>query len=156
MPGGCGIASVSPKGLQMIREHEKFVPHVYICPTGHPTIGYGHVIRPTDQFTHPLTPTAGEAMLRTDVDRFTLGVLKQAKRVPTQPQLDAMVSFAFNVGLEAFGDSTLLKKFNAGDMTGAADEFKRWVYGTVDGEKQELAGLKKRRASERARFMEAG
>jgi len=66
----------------------------------------------------------------------------------TQGQNDAVVSFSFNVGLDQFADSTLLKKLNAGDYAGAANEFQRWNKG---GGKV-LPGLVKRREAERKLF----
>lgn len=68
----------------------------------------------------------------------------------TQHEFDALVDFTFNVGCGAFRGSTLLRKVNAGDMTGAANEFPKWIYA---GGKP-LRGLVKRRADERALFME--
>lgn len=68
-------------------------------------------------------------------------------RVPlTDHQRAAFVSFAFNVGTGAFCKSTLVRKANAGDITGACAELSRWVM--ADG--RELPGLVKRRAAERA------
>ncbi len=74
----------------------------------------------------------------------------------TQGQFDALVSFAYNVGAdidadslaEGLGDSTLLRKVNAGDFVGAADEFLKW--NKNDG--KVMLGLKRRRAAERALF----
>ncbi|MEC3991234.1 lysozyme [Proteus mirabilis] len=67
--------------------------------------------------------------------------LLQNDFIKTQQQVDALIkvplddytkaalySFAFNVGATAFARSTLLKKLNAGDRTGACEEIKRWVY----------------------------
>jgi len=66
----------------------------------------------------------------------------------TQHQFDAMVSFAYNVGLGNFGSSTLLRKHKAGDYAGAAAEFARWnkAAGKV------LPGLVRRRAAEAALY----
>lgn len=70
----------------------------------------------------------------------------------TQHQFDALVDFTFNVGCGNFRGSTLLKKLNQGDVSGAANEFPKWQYagGKV------LAGLVRRRAAEKALFLEAG
>lgn len=67
----------------------------------------------------------------------------------TQDEFDALVDFAFNLGIGALAGSTLLKKLNAGDIEGAADEFLKWDHagGKV------LAGLTKRRQGERALFL---
>jgi len=62
----------------------------------------------------------------------------------TQGQFDALVSFAFNLGIGALAKSTLLKKHLVGDYAGAAREFAKWKFG---GGKV-LAGLVKRRAAE--------
>jgi len=53
--------------------------------------------------------------------------------------------------LGALQKSTLLKKLNAGDYAGAADQFKRWIY--ADG--VPLHGLEIRRDKERALFLKA-
>lgn len=79
-----------------------------------------------------------------------------AGRPTTQGQFDALVSFAYNAGLdmdgdgkaEGLGDSTLLRKHKAGDYAGAAAEFPKWIFN--DGKK--LAGLERRRAAERALY----
>ena len=79
------------------------------------------------------------------------------KREPTAYQLAALISFAYNVGLdidtdtkaEGLGDSTLLRKFNVGDIQGAADAFRGWVY--AGGQKSN--GLARRREAERALFL---
>lgn len=64
--------------------------------------------------------------------------------------LDALVSFAFNVGTHAFEISTLRRKLNREEYLDAADEFLRWVY--AGGRK--LRGLVRRREAERALFLE--
>lgn len=67
----------------------------------------------------------------------------------TQCQFDALVSFCYNLGAKALSTSTLMRKLNAGDTFGAADEFLRWnkAGGKV------LAGLTRRREAERALFL---
>jgi lysozyme len=66
----------------------------------------------------------------------------------TQHQFDAMVSFAYNVGVGNFQSSTLLRKHKAGDYAGAAAEFAKWnkAAGKV------MAGLTRRRAAEAALY----
>ncbi|EDV9112271.1 lysozyme, partial [Salmonella enterica subsp. enterica] len=66
-----------------------------------------------------------------------------------QNQFDALVSFVFNVGRQAFSDSTLLKKLNEGNYRAAADQFTRWVY---DNDKF-VQGLYNRRVAERDLFL---
>lgn len=89
-----------------------------------------------------------DARLASDVDRFMAGVSKALTRTPTPNQLGAMTSLAYNIGVSAFSGSTLVKKFNAGDIKGAAAEFDRWnrAGGKV------MQGLSNRRADERKLF----
>ena len=67
-----------------------------------------------------------------------------------QNQFDALVSLVFNIGETNFRNSTLLRKLNAGDYEGAADEFPRWKYQN----KKVLRGLVRRRAEEMELFLE--
>jgi lysozyme len=67
----------------------------------------------------------------------------------TQGQFDALVDFVFNLGASQFLHSTLLRKHKAGDYSGAAKEFGRWVHdnGRV------LPGLVIRREKERKMYV---
>jgi len=83
------------------------------------------------------------------VAEFGTGVAAAIGDAPTsQHQFDAMVSFAYNVGLANLRSSTLLKKHKAGDYAGAAAEFAKWnkAAGKV------LPGLVRRRAAEAALY----
>lgn len=134
----------------IIREFEGLSLNAYPDPAsgGDPfTIGYGATgpgIRPGVTWSL----SQAEARLADDVQRFMDGVSALLKIRPTDSQLAAMTSLAFNVGLSAFAKSTLLRKFNAGDVRGAAAEFGRWVY--ASGKK--MKGLERRRAAERKLF----
>ncbi len=74
---------------------------------------------------------------------------------PTQQQLDALVSIAFNEGASAIGHSTLMMHFNRGEIEDAANQFQFWRY--VRDPKTaalvESAGLVRRRAAERQIFL---
>lgn len=90
-----------------------------------------------------------EARLAEDVAKFSTGVTAAIGDAPTaQHQFDAMVSFAYNVGLANLKSSTLLKRHRAGDYAGAAAEFWKWnkAAGRV------MAGLTRRRAAEAALY----
>lgn len=105
----------------------------------------------------PLTATwdkeKADRLFARDLAAFEAGVNMLLNGAPTtQNQFDALVSFAYNVGLdidddniaEGLGDSTLLKKHLRGDYAGAKAAFASWVYN--DGKK--LNGLIRRRAAE--------
>jgi lysozyme len=82
---------------------------------------------------------------------FELGVRAAITAGMRQEQFDGMVCLAYNIGVGAFANSTLVKLFNAGDIQLAADQFTRW---DKAGGKS-LKGLRKRRAAERALFLGA-
>lgn len=69
-----------------------------------------------------------DALTKADLERIAKQVNPSIKVKTTETQLAAIYSFSYNVGANAFIKSTMLKKLNAGDYTGACDELKRWVY----------------------------
>ena len=88
------------------------------------------------------------ALLRNVVPGYAEAVA-EAVRIPlTQNQFDALVSFAFNIGLPAFRDSTLLRRLNAGNLAAVPSEMRRW--NKSDG--QVVQGLVNRREAEIAQF----
>jgi len=87
--------------------------------------------------------------LDADLDKFAAGVARKIGTAKTtQHQFDAMVSFAYNVGIGNLAISTLLKKHKAGDYAGAAAEFGKWN----KANKKVMAGLTRRRAAEAALY----
>ncbi len=82
-------------------------------------------------------------------NEFAPGVWALLEVEPDQKQYDMLVDFAFNVGLHNFETSTLLKKWNAGDVQGAADEFSKWV----KAQGKTMKGLQRRRYTNRAVFL---
>lgn len=136
----------SPRALDLIKQFEGLKLSAYICPAGVPTIGYGTT--KGVQMGDTITAAEAERLLAEDVAVFAKGV-REAVKVPLeQHEFDALVSFAYNVGLGAFRASTLLRLLNAGDKAGAARQFDRW---NKAGGKP-LAGLTRRRAAERKLF----
>lgn len=136
----------SQRGIDLIKTFEGLKLTAYVCPAGVLTIGYGT----TKGVTKGQTITAAEAerLLRADLAVFEAGVSKAVKVPLEQHEFDALVSFAYNIGLGALGKSTLLRLLNAGDKAGAARQFERWnkAGGKV------LAGLTRRREAERKLF----
>lgn len=145
----------SEKGIRLIKRFEGCSLTAYPDPGtgGDPwSIGYG--------WTHPvdgkpvkrgmtIDQVTADRLLKTGLVGYENDVLKVARVKLTQGQFDALVSFAYNVGSRALSTSTLMKRLNAGDITGAADEFLRWnkAGGKV------LNGLTHRREAERALFL---
>lgn len=139
--------TISPAGIALIKHYEGCRLVAYKDPVGVWTIGYGHTGPDVVQGL-TITQDQAEQLLRIRLSaEFVPGVLG-AIAGAKQSELDAMVSLAYNIGVSAFSKSTLVRKFNAGDIKGAGDEFMRW---TKAGGKS-LKGLRKRRAAERALF----
>ena len=90
-----------------------------------------------------------DAILAKDLERFVRGVSKYCPVITSQGQLDALVSFSFNLGLGTLQRSTLRQKHNRGDFEGAANEFLKY---TKAGGKV-LKGLVTRRKDERAAYV---
>ena len=84
-----------------------------------------------------------------DLKRFEASVNNLVKVPLSQNQFDALVSLVYNIGSGNFASSTLLKKLNAKDYAGAAEQFPRWNKG---GGKV-MKGLVRRRDAERALFL---
>ncbi len=147
-PLGAQPSRLSDDGLEALEGEEGWVDHVYLCPAGRLTIGYGHLVRPGETWPVRITKAQGREQLRADVTVAEATVVVAVEVPLAQHQFDALVMFAFNVGCAAFAASTLLRRLNEGDYDGAAEEFGRWVHG---GGKA-LPVLVARRAREAARF----
>ena len=143
---------LSENGQNLIKEFEGLKLKAYRCSSNKLTIGYGHTGK---EVFEGMTITKEEAdiFFKYDIVRFENAVKRLVKVPLNQNQFDALVSFTFNCGEDAkgLGGSTLLKLLNAGDYTGAAEQFKRWVY---SGNVVSL-GLQKRRKIEKELFLTA-
>lgn len=146
---------VSDAGIELIKSFEGFRANAYPDPKsgGDPwTVGYGTTKFPSGRPVKKgdyVTPAQAEMYLREDVKKFASSVDALVTVPLKQCQYDALVSFVYNLGATNFRKSTLLKKLNAKDYKGAADEFLRWV---STGSSVE-AGLRRRRTAERAMFL---
>ena len=143
----------SDMGLSLIKSFEGFSARPYRCPAGIPTIGYGATYYPDGRRVtmqdRPVTEADATAMLRSMLASYEAGVNRYVQVPLTQGQFDALVSFAYNLGLSALKNSTLLRLVNARDWRGAAAQFGRWnrAGGKV------LPGLTRRREAERQMFV---
>jgi len=139
------------KGIELIKSFEGLKLNAYICPAGVPTIGYGttRVNGQPVQMGSVITESQASGYLKSDLQQFESAVNAAVKVPLTQNQFDALVSFTYNLGAGNLRSSTLLKKLNASDYAGAADEFPKW--NKAGG--KELAGLTRRRNAERDLFL---
>lgn len=134
---------INRTGLELIKHFEGFRATRYRDKAGHWTIGYGHKIRPGENFT-TITEKQAEALLIKDI-KYAEGAVKRLVEVPLSPnQYAALVSFVYNLGEGNFANSTLLARLNEGDYHSVPVEMKRW--NKVN--KRTSAGLKRRRSAE--------
>ena len=145
--------NISEHGVELIKAFEGLRLQPYSCPAGVASIGYGSTRysdgEPVVLGDDSILPRDAEVLLRFTLKKYEQAVNAAVKVSLTQGQFDALVSFAYNVGIGKLQDSTLLRKLNAGDCKGAAAEFDNWVHAGSEV----LPGLVKRRAAEREDFL---
>ena len=141
---------ISEKGLDLIKMFEGFRSNPYLCPAGVPTIGYG-----STRYNNGNKVTMNDKAISKE---YATGMLEyQCNTIygnavndyttimNNQNQFDAMTSFTYNTGIGGLKTSTILKRHNEGDFSGASKEFGKWIY--ADGKVFE--GLVRRREEER-------
>jgi lysozyme len=127
---------------------------VYKDQAGKDTIGIGHLIQPGEErfLSVTLSPKEIEDLFFSDIAQ-TEKTIRSLVKVPlNENQKIALVSLVFNIGPTAFKNSSLLKLINDGDYNKASLEFPRWVYITLNGNKQISKGLQNRRFREQLLF----
>lgn len=141
---------------ELCRRFEGFRSNPYLCPAGRPTIGYGSTTYPDGRKVtlrdHPIEEPAARAMMVYELfSTFAPGVIRQcpvllvvAATEQDYHKLNAIVDFAYNLGVGRLQTSTLRRKINARDWRGAQEQLMRWVRG---GGKI-LPGLVRRRRAE--------
>lgn len=149
---------LSDEGYEFIKEHEGVVKKIYQDPVGLLTGGIGHLIKPLEVGPQGYEWKEGDKVSDCQVKEWFQEDVTEAEEAVSnlvvtqlsQKGFDALVSFVYNVGVNAFRNSTLLRKLNLGNVEEAAEEFPRWnkARGKV------LPGLVKRRAQEREMFLQ--
>jgi lysozyme len=141
---------------ELCRRFEGFSSKPYLCPAGIPTIGYGSTyyadgrkVKLTDVAI--TEPQARQLLLFELMHTYAPGVIRQcpilislAMQSGDWRKFNAIVDFAYNLGVGALQTSTLRRKINTQDWEGAREQLMRWVRG---GGKI-LPGLVKRREAE--------
>jgi lysozyme len=148
------VVTTSAAGRAAITSREGIVLTAYEDSVGILTIGVGHTSAagaPVVERDMAITVEEADAILMRDLAASEAAVLAAVAVPLSQTQFDALVSLAFNIGGGAFAGSTLVRKLNAGDVEGAADQFLVW--NKAGG--RTLRGLVTRRQSERAQFLAA-
>jgi lysozyme len=145
--------TVNKTTLDLIKEFEGFRAKAYRDPVGIWTIGYGT----TEMAGVGIVPRAGMVISETDateylhraLDKFAASIRSKITAPINENEFGAFMSLAYNIGPGAFGKSSALRKFNAGDKAGAANAILLWnkAGGKV------LNGLVRRRKEERDLFL---
>lgn len=135
----------SEDGIKKLEVREGCKLRAYLDTEHIPTIGYGHT-GPGITLGLVWSQQQADDYLRKDVKKCEDAINLYCAVALKQHQFDALVSFVFNIGTNAFMRSTMLKKLNQGDFEGAGKEFDRWhippaIIGRRDSERDQFRGL---------------
>lgn len=143
---------LNSEGYNVIKKHEGLKLKAYQDSVGIWTIGYGNITYEDGSKVKQgdvITQDRAECLFRYFADKFATKVDRLVKSNVNQNQFNALVSFAYNIGLGAFESSTLLKFVNANPNDGnIAKQFLRW--NKAGG--KEIKGLTNRRIEESALY----
>ena len=142
---------VSRSGLELVKRFEGLRRRAARLPRGGWTIGYGHTLSAREGAE--VGPQDAEALLLYDLNRAAEVVDEVVFTPVNQNQFDALVAFAFNIGVENFRGSAVLKRLNEGCYLKAAAALELWRKADFDGESLVVDALIRRRAAEKALFL---
>ena len=143
-----GATDISQAGLEFIAGYEGYSSTIYKDVAGLETIGYGHLIKPGEDFSNGVTEVQGLVLLKQDAQFAVNGVNRYTTVSLNQNQFDALTSFTFNVGAGALRNSTLLRMVNAGNLGAIPNSFMMWNKARVNGVLTPVQGLTNRRTAE--------
>lgn len=143
---------ISENGVAFIKRFEGLELEAYQDVAGVWTIGYGHT-GPDVRAGLRISERDAEKLLRRDLKSREGAVNRLVSAPLNQNEFDALVSFVYNVGVDAFKGSTARQRLNKGDRPGAADALTWWNKATINGVKREVPGLARRRAAEADLFL---
>lgn len=138
----------SQNGLNLLKILEGFRANAYQDVAGYWTIGYGCRISDPSLYPNGISEQDAETLLMSHAQPTENAINEHVTSTLTQNQFDALTIFTYNVGIEAFIESTLLRLVNDSNFAAAALEFKKWDHagGKV------VEGLLDRRLKEQTLF----
>ncbi len=143
----------SKAGIELIKSFEGFQPLSTSIGKGRWVIGYGHVKGARQGLR--ISRENAEAVLRDyDLPPIEAAISRRVLAPIHQNEFDALVSFVFSIGIAAFERSEVLERLNTGDFLAAAEAMGAWRKARVNGHPVVIDALVRRRASERAMFLE--
>jgi lysozyme len=141
----------SAAALELIKRFEGYRRKAAGLTDGGWTIGYGHTR--TAREGAQVSEADAEALLLYDVRPIAAAVSDWIYTPLNQNQFDALVAFVFNIGVENFRHSAVLRRINEGAMIEAACALEMWRKADFDGERIVVDALVRRRAAEKALFL---
>lgn len=143
--------TISDTGLRLIKAFEGYRPEDRKLVTGARVVGYGHRI--ADDETMELTRNEAEEWLLDDLIDIEEVVNDEVHAPLSQGQFDALVSLAFNIGIDAFRSSDVVRAMNNGRVLDAANGFDVWRKATIAGKTYVVDALMRRRTAEKSLFL---
>ena len=154
-PVGTPVRTLPHSALELVKSAEGWRASLYEDPAGYCTIGHGHLVNlgpchdgSRARFPEPLTPEAGEALLREDLRAAQLAAERLVAVRLEESQYAALVSFVFNVGASRFARSQIRAALHRGEPDLARSELLTWTAARGI----QLEGLKRRRQREAELF----
>ncbi len=143
--------AISAQGLALIQQFEGFRAEPTPLPDGNWVVGHGHVR--VGEAGAVVSASEAADLLSLDLAAMEVLVNDRVSQELNQSQFDALVSFAFSVGAEAFEQSQVCRRTNAGDFLAAACAMDAWRKTDVGGELIVVDALVHRRAAEKALYL---
>lgn len=143
--------NLSEEGIAFIKQWEGFRAKAYICPAGKITIGYGHVLKPNENYDHlteGISDSIATDLLLKDLKLVEDNINIKVKAPLFQNQYDALCSLVYNVGCGAFNRSRGLLQLNKENYKDAIIEFFSKERGFVNINANKSLGLINRRKAE--------
>jgi lysozyme len=112
----CEIKTVSDNGIDFLIKEEGMILKPYLDAVGIPTIGIGCTywedgtrVKMTDK---PITKDRAIGLFRTVLQHYEKAVWSTTRDDINQNQFDALTSLCFNIGVNGFKGSTVVKRVN--------------------------------------------
>ena len=142
---------VSRAAVDLIKRFEGYRQKAAQLPDGRWTVGYGHTL--TAREGASVSEKDAEALLLYDLISVAHSVNEHTYTPLNQNQFDALVCFAFNIGLDNFLRSGVLRRINEGSLLQAACAMEMWRKADFEGERIVIDALVRRRAAEKTLFL---
>jgi lysozyme len=142
---------VSRNAVTLIKRFEGYRAKAAQLANGRWTIGYGHTLTAREGAT--VSAQDAEALLLYDLIAVAHAINEHSYTPLNQNQFDALASFAFNIGVENFQRSAVLRRINEGALIQAACSMEMWRKADFGGERIVIDALVRRRSAEKNLFL---